>query len=72
MQIFSQRLKECRKVCKMTQKQVAEYIGVSERAYQHYELDSREPSLENLVLLSKCFKVTSDYLLGISDIHSKD
>jgi len=67
MSAFSVRLRELRKLKKVTQKQVAESIGLSERAYQHYELDEREPTLGNINKLADFFGVTTDYLLGRTD-----
>ena len=42
-------------------------MGLSERAYQHYELGEKEPSLGNIVKLADFFEVSADYLLGRSD-----
>ena len=61
------RLKECRKSKKLTQKNIADSLGVSERAYQHYELSTREPNHDTLVKLCTTLNVSSDYLLGLSD-----
>jgi len=67
MSAFSMRLRELRAVKKVTQKHVAESIGISVRAYQHYELDEKEPTLGNINKLADFFEVTTDYLLGRSD-----
>ena len=62
-----ERVKQCRKSMNVTQKAVAEVLGVSERAYQHYELNTREPNHDILIKLCQYFNVSSDYLLGLSD-----
>ena len=67
MSAFSMRLRELRAARKVTQKRVAESIGISERAYQHYELDEKEPTLGNINKLADFFEVSTDYLLGRSD-----
>lgn len=64
--MLSQRLKECRKLKSVTQKDIANFLGISERAYQHYELSTREPNNETLLKLAEYFDVTTDYLLGRS------
>lgn len=64
MIILKERLKELRKSKNLTQKQIAEYLKISERAYQHYEHSTREPNLETLVKLADYFQVSIDYLLG--------
>lgn len=67
MSDFSERLRELRASKKVTQKQAAKDMGLSERAYQHYELGEKEPSLGNIVKLADFFEVSADYLLGRSD-----
>lgn len=64
---FSDRLKELRKSNGKTQKELAEYLGISERGYQNYEMGKREPNLEILSKLADYFNVSTDYLLGRSD-----
>lgn len=61
---FPERLKNIRKERGKTQKELAKYLGISERGYQNYELGQREPSLKVLIQLSDYFEVTTDYLLG--------
>lgn len=64
MQIFQQRLLELRKLNKLTQINIAEYLNISQPSYIRYENGSAEPSYENLVKLADLFDVTTDYLLG--------
>ncbi|MCL2461372.1 MAG: helix-turn-helix domain-containing protein [Defluviitaleaceae bacterium] len=61
---LSERLKECRKAKGVTQKAVAEFLGIAATSYQKYELSAREPSLEFLGKLADYFGVSVDYLLG--------
>lgn len=67
MSIFSERLKETRKKRNCTQKSIADYLGIAERAYQNYEYGNREPSLDTLVKLADYFDVSIDFLAGRSD-----
>ena len=46
---------------------MAELLGVKLRAYQYYESEGRNPTLDNLVALADYFGVTTDYLLGRTD-----
>ncbi|MEE1280567.1 MAG: helix-turn-helix transcriptional regulator [Oscillospiraceae bacterium] len=62
------RLKQCRKEKGFTQAQVAIYCDITEKAYQNYELMTREPKLEILVRIADLFKVSLDYLAGRTDI----
>lgn len=65
--MFSTRLKELRAEFGCTQKQVAEAIGITDRAYQHYELNKRKPDYNGLIALADFFNVSIDYLTGRSD-----
>ena len=64
---LSTRLKECRKAKGITQWQVAVYCDITEKAYQNYELMTREPKLEILVKIAELFDVSLDYLVGRTD-----
>ena len=65
---LSDRLKELRTSNNLTQKKISEMLGISERAYQHYEYGSREPNLETLSRLASFFNCSVDYLLGRTEI----
>ncbi len=67
MSSLSERLRSCRKSKKQTQKEIATLLNISERAYQHYELDDREPPLNNVIILADYFHVSIDYLTGRTD-----
>ncbi len=66
-EILAQRLKECRKAHGLTQMQVATYCDITEKAYQNYELMTREPKLEILVRIADLYGVSLDYLTGRTD-----
>lgn len=57
-------LKELRKSEKMTQQEVADIIGVSQRAYGFYERGDREPSIDTLSKLANLFHVPVDFMIG--------
>lgn len=65
---FAARIKEIRKAKKLTQKQMAELLGTTERNYQYYESGAREPNLETFVTISDVLEVSTDYLVGRSDV----
>jgi len=65
--IIGKRLHECRAAKKLTQAQVGEALGISQQQYMRYENGHRAPSCESLVSLCEFFRVSSDYLLGISE-----
>lgn len=51
----------------VTQKQVAQAIGITKSAYANYEQGNREPSNQILKSLCQYFNVSADYLLGLKD-----
>lgn len=62
---FGEILKDLRLKAGLTQKQLAEQIGVSKSVVSFYELSERIPSPTVLIKLSSVFHVSADYLLGI-------
>lgn len=60
---FHERLRELRKQSPIMQKDIAKQIGVSVRTFQQYEQGRLEPNIEKLILLSKIFDVTVDFLI---------
>ncbi len=64
---MGERLKLLRIEKGLTQKQVAEIIGLTVKGYNFYELNLREPPIDTLKKLCKLFNVSSDYLLGLED-----
>ena len=67
MSIFSVRLQEIRENRGFSRKEIADILEVTPRAYQYYEEGKREPNYDKLVVLARHLKVSSDYLLGLSD-----
>lgn len=66
------KLKSLRIEKKLTQKQVADRIGLAISAVSSYESGSRYPSYDVLVKLARMFHVSTDYLLGITDRRNID
>ena len=64
---FGSRLKEIRIENNISQKQVAIDIGISTTTMSQYESDSRFPNEDMLKRLCLYYKISSDYLLGLTD-----
>lgn len=62
-----ERLIELKESKQLLQKDIAAELGISLRAYQYYERGDREPNASVLIVMSKYFGVSVDYLLGITD-----
>lgn len=56
-------LKNIRKVKNLNQQKVALDLNLSREALSHYENGKREPSLNTLLLMSKYFNVSINYLI---------
>ena len=52
---------------KIAQKDLAEQLGITVRAYRYYEEGKRFPDFQGLLRLADCFQVSLDYLAGRTD-----
>jgi len=57
-------LKQFRTVSGLTQKQIADKMGIKYQSYQAYEMGISVPTLQNLLKLCKIYDTTPDELLG--------
>ena len=67
MPTLCNRLKELRTLKKISQKNIAIELGISDRNYQRYEYGEVEPTASTLIALADFFNVSLDYLVGRSD-----
>lgn len=66
--LFSKRLKELRRKHSMTQEELAKKIGKTRSTVAGYETERKEPDFKTLIKLSRIFNISTDYLLGVTDI----
>ena len=64
MKILPTLLKRYRKLVGLTQKEVADELGISLQAYKHYEAGRRVPRLEIALKIADVFGITVDQLVG--------
>ena len=69
---FASRLRQLRLDKNLRQEQVAKLIGVNKSAISKYENNTRQPSFEIFVRLANFYRVTTDYLLGMTNNRSLD
>ena len=67
MSNFSIRLQELRNKKQLTQKQLADLLGVTDKAISKWENDGGMPEITILPEIAKVFNVTTDYLLTGED-----
>ncbi len=63
---FGEKLKTMRKEAGMTQKDLADRLGITKSVVSYYELQEKTPSPDVLIRLAGIFHVTTDYLLGLN------
>ena len=61
---FCNNLKSARRDRLLTQKQVADKLGVVESCYANWEQGRTEPSIENLRKLGEIFKIDIESLIN--------
>ena len=69
---MGEKLKSLRIEKNLTQKQVADRMGLAISAVSSYESGTRYPSYDVLVKLARIFHVSTDYLLGITNTRNID
>lgn len=62
-----ERIRALREDSDLTQKQVAEYLGMSQTGYSKYETGENSIPVDVVVKLADFYKTTTDYLLGRTD-----
>jgi len=65
---FGNTLKSLRNSRGLSQRQLAKQLNVAPSTLAMYELDKREPDYETLKKIADFFEVSTDYLLGRSDV----
>jgi len=67
LELFAQRVRELRKQRNLSQKELGEALGLTQKAISTIESGNRVTTIEKLILLAKFLDVSADYLLGLKD-----
>jgi transcriptional regulator with XRE-family HTH domain len=65
---FSQRLTRIRKAAGLTQLELAQHLGISQRMVAYYENETTHPPTHLLPAIAKVLGVTTDQLLGVEKV----
>ena len=69
--IMLANLKKLRAEHRVTQKQLADVISVSQQSINKYENHNIEPDIDTLIKIADYFNTSVDYLIGHTDIERK-
>ena len=61
------RLRDLREDSDLTQQAVADFLNIKQSTYSQYETEKRQIPIEALIKLAGFYKVSTDYILGISN-----
>ena len=64
---YIQRIRNLREDNDKTQAEIAEILGTSQTMYATYERGANELPIRHLITLCKYYKVSADYILGLSN-----
>lgn len=62
------RLKDIREDADVKQKTLADYLHIKQNTYSQYENGQRQLPVEVLIELARYFDVSTDYILGLTDV----
>ncbi len=64
---YCQRIKDLREDKDLTQKDICQILKMKQPQYSRYERGERDLPLDILVMLSKFYNVSCDYILGLTN-----
>ncbi len=65
---YRERLRSVREDRDLTQAEVGKVINKSQQGYNHIEIGRAELKIDDLARLCRFYDLSSDYLIGISDV----
>ena len=71
MKHYNDRIRDLRENKKMTQRQIAEVLGICQQVYSKYELGVRSLPIEHLMKLCKYYHASADWILGLAEEEQK-
>lgn len=70
MMRIGQIIQQLREEAKMLQSELAQKLGLGRTTISNYENNYSYPDLDTLIAIAQLFGVSTDYLLGISDLRN--
>lgn len=67
MKSYVDRIRELREDNDLMQKDIAKILKTTQQVYSRYENGVTEMPVRHIITLSKFYKVSADYILGLTD-----
>ena len=67
MLAYVKKIRDLREDHDKTQQEIADILETSQTMYARYERGANELPIHHLITLCKYYKVSADYILGLSD-----
>ena len=64
---YRERIKNVREDRDFTQAEIGKILQKSQQGYNHIETGRAELKIDDLILLCKFYKLSADYLIGLTD-----
>jgi transcriptional regulator with XRE-family HTH domain len=71
MKKYTERIRELREDHDKSQRELAQYLGTTQQVYSRYESGINEIPVRHIIALCQYYRVSADYILGLSDIPEK-
>ena len=65
--MYFKRLKDLREDHDLKQADIAQLLGIQQTVYSRYERGFQNIPIEYLIKLAEFYKVSTDYILGLTD-----
>ena len=67
MKTYVERIRDLREDNDLLQKDVAKILNTTQQVYSRYENGTTEMPIRHIVTLAKFYKVSADYILGLTN-----
>ena len=64
---FGERVRNLREDMDLNQTQLGERLNMTQRRVSYIECGKYEPSIEDIVAICRFFRVSADYMLGLTN-----
>lgn len=68
MEKLTERIRMLRENNHLTQRQLAEYLGLRQQTYSRYERGELIPALASMAALAEFYDTSVDFLVGLTDV----